>query len=203
MSILFDPRPLTLNGVHVRLEPLALDHALDLFTSGNDPEIWRYMPIPLPRSIAETEAWIASALEGAADGTEIPFAIVHHASGRAIGSTRYLDIRRSDRALEIGWTWIARKHQRSAVNTECKHLLLSHAFDNHGAIRVQFKADARNVRSLAAIERIGGVREGVLRNQRILHDGYIRDAVIFSIIDSEWPGVKERKGVKRDEPPSH
>ena len=188
----FDPRPVALEGDHVILEPLALHHAADLFTAGDDPEIWRYKSILRPADLGEAEAWIADAIERGGGGAEIPFAIIHRASGRAIGSTRYLDIRRSDRALEIGWTWIGREHQRSAVNTECKYLLLANAFDRHGAVRVQFKADARNVRSLAAIERIGGVREGVLRNQRILPDGYIRDAVIFSIIDREWPAVKAR-----------
>jgi RimJ/RimL family protein N-acetyltransferase len=188
----FDPLPTILNGHHVRLEPLGAHHAADLFVAGDDPDIWRYKPIPRPVDLGDTEAWIASAIERAANGTEIPFAIIHRASGRAIGSTRYLDIRHGDRALEIGWTWIGREHQRSAVNTECKYLLLTHAFERHGAIRVQFKADSRNVRSLAAIERIGGIREGLLRNQRILHDGYIRDAVIFSIIDNEWPTVKAR-----------
>ncbi len=186
----FDPRPLTLEGEHVRLEPLAPGHAADLFVAGADPLIWRYLPIPPPSSLGEIESWITEAIVRGETFGDIAFAVIDRASGRAAGSTRYLDIRKSDRALEIGWSWIGRAYQRTVINTECKYLLLAHAFDRLGAIRVQFKADARNERSLRAIERIGAHREGVLRKQRIQHDGYIRDAVYYSIIDDEWPVVK-------------
>ncbi len=125
-------------------------------------------------------------------GTQIPFAIVHVASGAAIGSTRYLELRRAHRALEIGWTWIATAYQRTAVNTECKLLLLGHAFDTLGAVRVQFRTDLRNTRSQTALRRIGGRREGILRKSLILWDGFIRDSVYFSIVDDEWPAVKRR-----------
>ncbi len=125
-------------------------------------------------------------------GAQIPFAIVHAQSGAAIGSTRYLDLRPAHRALEIGWTWIATAHQRTPVNTECKLLLLEHAFETLGAVRVQFKTDARNMRSQTAIARIGGCREGVLRKSLILWDGFIRDSAYFSIVDDEWPAVKRR-----------
>jgi len=192
MSSSFDPQPVTLDGEHVRLEPLAPGHAADLFVAGADPLVWRYLPIPPPSSIDEIESWIAEAIARGETVGDIPFAIIDRASGRAAGSTRYLDIRRSDRALEIGWSWVGAAYQRTAINTECKYLLLAHAFDRLGAIRVQFKANARNERSLRAIERIGGIREGVLRKQRIQHDGYIRDAVYYSIIDDEWPEVKLR-----------
>jgi RimJ/RimL family protein N-acetyltransferase len=181
-----------LTGRHVRLEPLEDRHAAELLVQCADPDLWRYMPRPLPRDLGEMRAWIAGARERATGGAERPFAIVHAAGGRAVGSTRYLDIRPEHRALEIGWTWIGTEHQRTAVNTECKLLLLEHAFDSLGAVRVQLKTDARNDRSQKAIERIGARREGVLRRHMILWDGFVRDTVIFSITDREWPEVRAR-----------
>jgi RimJ/RimL family protein N-acetyltransferase len=127
-----------------------------------------------------------------AAGTDLAFAVIHLGSGGAIGATRYLEIRPPHRSLEVGGTWYATRFQRTAVNTECKYLLLKHAFEVLGCIRVQFKADARNQRSLRAIERLGAAREGVLRNHYITPDGGYRDSVYFSILDSEWPKVKER-----------
>ena len=143
-------------------------------------------------SVSRVQQFIAEAEALTASGAQIAFAIVHGASGAAIGSTRYLDLRPPDRALEIGWTWLGTAHQRTPVNTECKLLLLEHAFETLGAVRVQFKTDDRNRRSQAAIERIGGRREGVLRKSLILRDGFIRDSVYYSIIDDEWPAVKQR-----------
>jgi RimJ/RimL family protein N-acetyltransferase len=189
---MFDPIPVTLQGKAVRLEPLALLHAEDLFAAGRDEEIWRYMPRPVFQSADDTRSWIASTLQSAANGAEIPFAVVDQASGKAIGSTRYLDIQRDHSSLEIGWTWLAKAHQRTRVNTECKYLLLRHSFDELGAIRVQLKTDGRNLQSQKAIERLGAVREGTLRKHRRLWDGYVRDTVYFSVLDSEWPGVKQR-----------
>jgi RimJ/RimL family protein N-acetyltransferase len=133
------------------------------------------------QALVETEA-----------GREVAFAIVSSASGTAVGSTRYLDIQRAHRALEIGWTWIGPPWQRTAINTECKLLLLGHAFDNLGAHRVTLKTDARNVRSQRAIERIGAVREGVLHRHRVCWDGFVRDTVYYGIVDGEWPQVKTR-----------
>jgi RimJ/RimL family protein N-acetyltransferase len=187
-----EPRPVVLEGEFVRLEPLKLEHAEDLFAAGGDEEIWRYMPLAAPSSAEEMRARNEEALERAREGSEVPFAIVLRASGRAIGSTRYIDIRRAHRGLEIGWTWIGREWQRTAVNTECKRLLLAHAFETLGALRVQLKTDARNVRSQRAIERLGAVREGVLRAHMVLHDGFVRDSVMYSIVASEWERVKER-----------
>jgi len=183
--------PVTLSGRHVRLEPLAERHAADLAEAGRDEEIWRYMPRrPLAR-VEDALEFIGAALEAAKDGSQVPFAIVEP-SGRAIGSTRYFDIRREHRGLEIGWTWLGRAWQRTAVNTECKRLLLEHAFEALGALRVQLKTDARNLRSQRAIERIGGVREGVLRAHMVMPDGFVRDSVMYSITAGEWPGVKRR-----------
>jgi RimJ/RimL family protein N-acetyltransferase len=122
----------------------------------------------------------------------VAFAIVSAASGAAVGSTRFLNIERPHRALEIGWTWIGPAWQRSAINTECKLLLLGHAFEQLGAHRVTLKTDARNLRSQRAIERVGGVREGVLRRHRVCWDGFVRDSVYYGIIDGEWPQVKSR-----------
>jgi RimJ/RimL family protein N-acetyltransferase len=187
-----NPTPVVLYGDAVKLEPLDFSHADDLHAAGADPEIWRYMPIPQPDTVAEVRQWIDEAWKLAAAGEQLPFAIIDPETGRAVGSTRYLEIHRNWRSLEIGWTWLAASVQRSAVNTETKLLLLKHAFEDQGAIRVQFKTDGRNLRSQQALERLGAVKEGVLRKQRINHDGYVRDAVYYSILDDEWPAVKAR-----------
>jgi len=191
----FQPAPITLTGQHARLEPLELRHAADLFQAGNEPEMWAYMPIPMPSSVGAVEEMIRTAHAQAASAgpvpAAIPFAIIDVASGRAVGSTRYLDIQPAHRGLEIGWTWVGPEFRRTAVNTECKLLLLEHAFEAHGAIRVQLKTDSRNVRSQTAIARLGAQREGVLRNHMIVQGGHFRDSVYFSITADEWPGVKQ------------
>ncbi len=187
-----NPRPITLEGHGVRLEPLSAAHSDELFDAGRDPEVWRYLPAGPFSTPGEMAGWITGALSELAEGRRVPFAIIDRATRRAIGSTSYLDIRREDRALEIGWTWIAPGHQRTHVNTQCKLVLLAHAFDDLGAVRVQFKTDARNVRSQNALVRIGDVREGILRKSKILPSGYVRDSVYFSIIDAEWPVVRQR-----------
>jgi RimJ/RimL family protein N-acetyltransferase len=188
--------PVTLEGVVARLEPLRPKHAEQLYTAGRDPGIWRYMPVEPSASVATMRAWIERALEDQATGTQLPFAIIQRATGQAIGSTRYLNIVPQDRGLEIGWTWLAPAVQRTAVNTECKYLLLGHAFETLGAIRVQLKTDSRNLVSQRAIERLGAVREGVLRKHMIVQGGYQRDTVMYSIVDSEWPAVKARLEAK-------
>jgi N-acetyltransferase len=187
-----DPTPLVLAGSVVRIEPLTERHAPDLLTAADDPNIWTYLPAYQPKSLGDMQAWISDALSCAAGGEQIPFAIVMLTNERAVGSTRFLEIRRDARALEIGWTWLATPVQRSAVNTECKLLLLRHAFEALGALRVQFKTDRRNLRSQRAIERLGAVKEGTLRKHRINHDGFVRDSVYYSIVDDEWPTVKAR-----------
>jgi RimJ/RimL family protein N-acetyltransferase len=184
--------PIMLTGNVVRLEPLAAEHAAGLYEAGRDPSIWRYMPADPSASVASMTAWIEDALRAREAGTQLPFAIFELASGALVGSTRYLNISPPDRGLEIGWTWLTPHVQRTVVNTECKYLLLRHAFEVLNAIRVQFKTDGRNIVSQRAIERLGAVREGVLRKQMILPDGYQRDAVLYSIIDTEWPAVKAR-----------
>lgn len=184
--------PVTLTGRVVRLEPLAEAHVPDLTLAGQDESIWRYLIYGMLRTEAQMRALVRDLLDRQAHGTDVPFAVIHLETDRAIGSTRYMEIRPHHRGLEIGGTWYAPAYQRTAVNTECKYLLLRHAFEKLGCIRVQFKADARNERSLRAIERIGAIKEGILRQHMIVLDGYRRDSVYYSILDSEWPGVKVR-----------
>lgn len=137
-------------------------------------------------------AWVNKALSAKATGREYPFVVVQKDTGEVVGSTRFLDIDNSNQSLEIGSTWLTPAVWRSAVNTECKYLLFKHCFETLRLLRVQLKTDARNLRSQRAIERIGGVREGVLRKHRVLPDGFVRDSVYFSIVDDEWPNVKQR-----------
>jgi RimJ/RimL family protein N-acetyltransferase len=141
-------------------------------------------------SEADMRAWVRDILSRAARGTDLPFVAVHLGSGRVAGATRYLDMRPAHRGLEIGGTWYGLEFQRTALNTECKYLLLQYAFESLGCIRVQFKADQRNERSLRAIERVGAKREGILRNHMVLPDGRFRNSVYYSILDGEWPMVK-------------
>jgi N-acetyltransferase len=189
--MLFDAQPVLLEGRHVRLEPLKLEHAEALLAAGREPVIFKYLPIPPFASVEAVRDWIDGALRAQAAGTEVAYATVRRSDGRVVGSTRFIDIRRPHRGLEIGWTWIAPEAQRTAINTEAKYLMLRQAFDVWGALRVQLKADANNAQSRAAILRLGAVFEGVLRKQMLRpHDGYERDSAMFSIIASEWPGVK-------------
>jgi RimJ/RimL family protein N-acetyltransferase len=184
--------PVTLVGAVARLEPLGRQHVDGLLAAAADPVIWRWMPEDPSGSRPAMAQWVDAALAQRDAGTQQPFAIIAKASGAVIGSTRYLEIMPQDHTLEIGWTWLAREVQRTAVNTECKYLLLRHAFEDLGAMRVQLKTDLRNTRSQAAIERLGAVREGALRKHRIVQGSHQRTTVIYSIIDDEWPAVKAR-----------
>jgi len=179
-----------LEGKNVILEPLSLAHIQGLAIAGQDPQIWRYMPYG--DMSASMESWVREILKREAAGTDRPFAVIHKENGDVAGATRYMDIRPEHHGLEIGGTWYAAKFQHSPVNTEAKYLMLRHAFESLGCIRVQFKADSRNERSVRAIERLGATREGLLRNHMIMPDGAVRHSVYFSIIDSEWPAVKAR-----------
>ena len=184
-------RPVTLAGQVVRLEMLSARHVSDLTEAGQDANIWKYMVYGTIQNLSQMAELVEELLRRQEKGTDLPFVVIHLTTNRAIGMTRFMDIRPQDHALEIGGTWYAPSYQHTAVNTESKLLLLAHAFEVLGCIRVQFKTDSRNIRSQEALERIGAVREGVLRNHMILPDGYIRDSVYYSIIASEWPGVKE------------
>jgi RimJ/RimL family protein N-acetyltransferase len=183
--------PVVLEGTHVRLEPLSLAHHEDLSAVGLDEDLlkWTEAYPPTPEGLRN---YISAALNRQADGVAPPFAVVAREAGRAVGSTRYGNIDRSHRRVEIGWTWYGRAWQRTAVNTECKYLLLRHAFETLGCIRVEFKTDALNERSRKAILRIGATQEGIFRKHMVLPSGRIRDTVYFSITNDEWPKVKAR-----------
>jgi RimJ/RimL family protein N-acetyltransferase len=187
-----DIHPVTLTGRVVRLEPLAEVHVPDLTIAALDESIWQYMPYGTVSNEAEMRAWVQEVLSRQARGTDLPFAVIHLETGKAVGCTRYLDIQPANRAVEVGGTWYGVAYQRTAVNTECKLLILRHAFETLGCIRVQLKTDHRNERSQRAIERLGAVREGVLRNHVIMPDGYFRSSVYYSLLDSEWPAVKAK-----------
>jgi N-acetyltransferase len=182
--------PVTLEGRAVRLEPLRPEHAAALTPLCED-EVFEFTSSVL-RTQADVEAYIAAALRAAEQGTEQPFLIRERESGAPLGTTRYLEISRSHRTLEIGYTWLARRAWRTRVNTECKLLLLRHAFEELQVMRVQLKTDRRNARSRAAIERIGAKFEGVLRNHVLVQGGVVRDSAYYSVIDTEWPEVKAR-----------
>lgn len=182
--------PVELVGARVRLLPLHSSHTQGLWHAAQDERIWTYMPVRM-QSLDDMRHSIDAALAAQEVGAELPFTVCERDTGRIVGSTRFLDIALPHRGLEIGATWLNPAAWRTRVNTECKFLLLRHCFEALGTIRVCLKTDARNTRSQAAIARIGGVREGVLRSQRILPDGYVRDTVYFSILADEWPAVKQ------------
>jgi RimJ/RimL family protein N-acetyltransferase len=189
-------RPIILKGRGVRLEPLSLDHVPDLTLAGRDSSIWLYMLYGNIETQEDMHHWVSDLLERQSLGTDLPFAVIHLGTNRAIGATRYLDIRPQHRSLEIGGTWYAVEFQRTAVNTECKYLLLRHAFEQLGCIRVQFKTDLRNIRSQKALERIGAIKEGILRSHMITPEGTIRNSVFYSILQEEWPAVKANLEMK-------
>ena len=183
--------PVILQGRHVRLEPLTLEHVAALAEVGLDDDLWKWIPTPV-RTLDEMNAYVQTALQEQAAGSALPFALIEKSSGHAIGSTRYANIERVHYRLEIGWTWVARPWQRTAINTEAKYLLLRHAFEMLKCMRVELKTDSFNERSRAAILRIGATQEGIFRNHMMTATGRIRHSVYFSIVDSEWPEVKAR-----------
>jgi len=185
-------KPITLTGTHVQLEPMTEEHIPGLAEIGVGQSFWDFMLYGNINSVDDMRSWVRDILSRAESGTDLPFVVIHLPSGRVAGATRYLNIVPQDRGVEIGGTWYGIEFQRTAVNTECKYLLLSHAFETLGCIRVQLKTDLRNERSQKAIERIGAVREGVLRNHMVLPNGRYRHSVYYSILDSEWPEVKNR-----------
>jgi N-acetyltransferase len=188
----FDPRPILLQGRHVRLEPLAPHHAPGLFAVGQDPAIWRWMLTPAFASLAEVEKLIEDILRNQAAGAEVAWATVRQSDNAVVGSTRFFDIRRPHRVLEIGYTWLTPSAQRTAINTEAKLLQLRHAFDDLGAVRVQWKTDERNEASRRAILRLGARFEGILRKFQTRSDGFIRNTAMFSMTDEEWPEARTR-----------
>jgi len=185
-------KPVILQGQHVRLEPLTEEHIPGLAEIGVGQSFWQFMLYGDINTVDDMRNWVLDILSRAERGTDLPFVAIHLESGRVAGATRYLNIVPKDRGLEIGGTWYGLEFQRTPVNTECKYLLLCHAFETLGCIRVQLKTDLRNERSQKAIERIGAVKEGILRNHMVLPDGRVRHSVFYSILDTEWPDVKKR-----------
>ena len=183
--------PVTLIGRRVRLEPLTLDHLDDLAVAGADPAIWA-LTIARPADRAGVEAWFRAALTAQAAGLDVPFATIDLASGRAIGSTRFMSIVPDHRRLEIGWTWVMPALQRSGANREAKLLQMTHAFEVLGANRVEFKTDARNEKSRAALLGIGSTFEGIFRNHMIMPTGPLRASAWYSVTVEEWPQVRAR-----------
>jgi RimJ/RimL family protein N-acetyltransferase len=194
----FEPKPVLLTGRHVRLEPLERRHLPALLEAAHDPATFQYYVTP-PLSVeSEMAKWMDSILKGQATGTDVGWATVRVSDGRVVGATTFLDIRRVNRGLEIGNTWLAPEVWRTAVNTEAKYLQLRHAFEDLGAWRVQLKTDERNARSRAAIARLGASFEGILRRYQLRHDGFVRNTAMFSILDAEWPAVKAGLEAKLD-----
>jgi len=185
-------KPVVLTGKQVRLEPMGEAHIPALAEIGVGQPFWDFMVYGRMETADDMRGWVHDILSRAENGTDLPFVAIHLESGRVAGATRYMNIMPNDRGLEIGGTWYGPEFQRTVVNTECKYLLLSHAFEMLGCIRVQLKTDLRNERSQKAIERLGAVKEGVLRNHMILPDGHYRHSVFYSILDTEWPDVKKR-----------
>lgn len=188
----FDPKPVVLTGRVVRLEPLGPGHADGLLAAGHHEELWRVTVQPPLVSAEAVSRYLAHAAEQAARGDEVPFAIVSCDTGAVIGSTRWMDIVRAHRRVEIGGTWLAPTAQRTLANTEAKYLQLLQLFEGLGAVRVQFKTDLRNTQSQRALEKLGAIREGVLRRHMVVRDGFVRDSVYYGITDLDWPDVKRR-----------
>lgn len=184
-------QPVTLAGEVVRLEPLTASHAEPLAQVGLHPELWRLQPEPV-QTLDDMQRYVDRALAGQRDGNCLPFVIVRQDNGQVIGATRYMDIALAHKRLEIGGTWITPASQRSGANTEAKFLLLQHAFETIGIMRIVFKTELSNMQSRQAILRIGGVEEGVFRKHLIAQSGRARDMVYFAILDEDWPAVKAR-----------
>ena len=193
------PEPVILAGRHVRLEPLTPFHADALWEQARAPELWRWT-VSKVRERPDFDAYLVQAFREAEAGKSLPFATVELEGGRPIGSTRFGNISVHDRRVEIGWTWVGLPWQRTAANTEAKLLMLRHAFETWGCVRVELKTSALNTTSRRAIARIGGVEEGTLRRHTRLDDGTWRDTVYFSILDDEWPAVRDRLEARLAEP---
>ena len=193
--------PVTLEGRYATLEPLARQHEAGVRAAAADGELWRlwYTSVPAPEA---TAAWLESSLAMRERQGAMPFVIRENASGEIVGSTRYFNVDAAHRRLEIGHTWHARRVQRTAINTECKLLLLTHAFEALQCIAVEFRTNFFNFQSREAIARLGAKQDGILRNHQILPDGTLRDTVVFSIIAGEWPAVKRHLRYRLERPRS-
>ncbi len=187
-----DPRPITLEGRFVRLEPLDLDRHWDgLLAIAMDGSLWRYTTAKI-RTQGDLRRYLDTALDEQERGRALPFATIHRASGRVAGCTRFGSIERAHRRVEVGWTWVGVEFQRTAVNTEAKYLMFRHAFEDWGFRRVELKTSAINEKSKAAMRRLGLVEEGTMRKHMLNDDGGSRDTTYFSVVDDEWPAMKAR-----------
>jgi RimJ/RimL family protein N-acetyltransferase len=184
-------RPVVLEGRIVRLEPLSRNHLDGLAQVAFDPALWQYT-LARPVDAAGLEAWIGAALDNAEAGLEVPFATIEQATGKPVGSTRYLNIVPEHRRFEIGWTWLATSAQRTGANREAKLLQLTHAFEALGANRVEFKTDSLNDKSRTALLGIGATFEGIFRNHMVMPDGRLRHSAYYSVTREDWPEVKAR-----------
>jgi N-acetyltransferase len=182
-------RPVTLEGRIVRLEPLSLAHLDNLARVAFEGDLWRWT-VTQPTTVEELRSWIEAALAAAATGAETPFATIDLASGRAVGSTRFMAIVPEHKRLEIGWTWIGLAHQRTGANREAKLLQMTHAFETLGANRVEFKTDSLNVKANPGLLGIGATYEGTFRNHMVMPGGRLRHSTWYSVIADEWPAVK-------------
>jgi N-acetyltransferase len=182
--------PVVLEGRFVRLEPLTSTHFGALWEIAQDEVLWRWTQAE-PKTAADLASYLTTALDWQRQGTALPFATCSKAEGKPVGSTRFANIDKGNRRAEIGWTWIGRPWQRSAINTEAKLLMLTHAFESEGCIRVELKTDVLNQQSRTAIRRLGAQEEGILRHHSITDSGRLRDTVYYSILAGEWPAVKQ------------
>jgi RimJ/RimL family protein N-acetyltransferase len=182
---------ITLEGRHVRLEPLKAHHVDSLLKVALDDRIWQFTT-SVVRNAADMRKYVETALDWHQAGTAVPFVTMTRDGHKVVGSTRFANIDRDNRRVEIGWTWLSPEYWRTPLNTEAKYLMLSHAFEQWKCIRVELKTSSKNERSRAAILRIGAKQEGILRHHMINADGSYRDSVFFSVLDEEWPEVKRR-----------
>jgi RimJ/RimL family protein N-acetyltransferase len=185
-------------GELVTVEPLAADHEQGMIEAAGDAEMFRWMPVDMASSQDAVRRWLATSLESAAAEREVPFAILDARSGRVLGSTRFLELRFEHLRVEIGWTWLARPAWSSGANVETKLVLLSHAFEQVGCRRVEFKTDAHNDRSRGALTALGARFEGIFRKHMVVRDGGARDSAYFSVIEDDWPALKPRLQARRD-----
>lgn len=183
-------KPVTLTGPRIRLEPLSREHVPELFSAAGHDEIWAYLDEPTPQTLEAVDSLILEALEEREQGHRLPFAVVLPEVGKTIGSISYIDIQPQNRSLEIGWAWLAPAYWKEGIGREASLLLIHHAFERLGAVRIAFKTDARNDRSQGAIASLGAVREGVFRHHRILRDGLLRDSVFYSLIQDDWQAMR-------------
>jgi len=180
-----------LEGELVRLEPLGLQHEDGLWDASRDERTWRWLSIVQPQTRAELRAYLDEALANAAAGTEMPFATIRRDGGRVLGSTRFLALRPEHRSVEIGWTWLTPEAWGTGINVEAKLLMLEHAFQTFGCLRVELKTDALNDRSRGAMEALPAQFEGVHRKAMLVRGGERRDSAWYSVLDEEWPPVRE------------